>query len=211
MSEDLVGLTLTQAFLKRFLDIIGAAVGLLLTGWIILPAFIAATVDTRTNGFFTQARVGQHGRIFRVIKIRTMRLVKGHNTTVTTDQDLRITPIGRFFRRTKIDELPQLFNVLLGRMSLVGPRPDVLGFADRLQGDDRIILTVRPGITGPATLKYRNEEKLLSQNENPERYNREVIFPDKLNINRAYVENYRFYKDIKYLFRTIIPMKKEIE
>ena len=211
MSEEFVGLTLTQAFLKRFFDIVGAAVGLLLTGWIILPAFIAATVDTRSNGFFTQARVGRHGRIFRVIKIRTMRLIKGHYTTVTTDQDPRITPIGRFFRRTKIDELPQLFNVLLGRMSFVGPRPDVLGFADRLQGDDRIILTVRPGITGPATLKYRNEEKLLSQYENPEQYNQEVIFPDKLRINRAYVENYRFYKDINYILRTIIPMKNEIE
>ena len=209
--EKIVGLTPTQAFLKRFLDIVGAAIGLILTGWIILPAFLAATVDTRTKGFFTQTRVGRHGRIFRVIKIRTMRHVKGLNTTVTTDQDPRITPLGRFFRRTKIDELPQLFNVLLGRMSFVGPRPDVPGFADRLQGDDRIILTVRPGITGPATLKYRNEEKLLSRYENPEQYNQEVIFPDKLRINRAYVENYRFYKDIKYILRTIIPMKKEIE
>ena len=211
MSEEFIGLTLTQVFLKRFLDIIGAAVGLLLTGWIILPAFIAATVDTRSNGFFTQARVGRHGRIFRVIKIRTMRNIKGYNTTVTTDQDPRITKIGSFFRRTKIDELPQLFNVLLGRMSFVGPRPDVLGFADRLQGDDRIILTVRPGITGPATLKYRNEEKLLSRYKNPEQYNKEVIFPDKIRINREYVENYKFYKDIKYILQTIIPMKNEIE
>jgi len=210
MSEEFVGLTLTQAFLKRFLDIVGAAVGLLLTGWIILPAFIAATVDTRSNGFFTQARVGRHGRIFRVIKIRTMRLVMGHNTTVTTDQDPRITPIGRFFRRTKIDELPQLFNVLLGRMSFVGPRPDVPGFADRLQGDDRIILTVRPGITGPATLEYRNEEHLLAQQKNPERYNMEEIFPDKVRINREYVENYRFSDDIKYILRTIMPQNNAI-
>jgi lipopolysaccharide/colanic/teichoic acid biosynthesis glycosyltransferase len=211
MSEKFAGLSLTQVFIKRFLDIVGAAVGLLLTGWVILLAFIAATLDTRTNGFFTQARVGRHGRIFLMIKIRTMRHVKGLDTTVTTDQDPRITPLGHFFRRTKIDELPQLFNVLLGRMSFVGPRPDVPGFADRLQGDDRIILTVRPGITGPATLKYRNEEKLLSQNENPERYNREVIFPDKLRINREYVENYKFYKDIKYILQTIIPMNNEIE
>lgn len=210
MSEKFVGLTPTQAFLKRFLDIFGASVGLLLTGWIILPAFIAATVDTRTNGFFTQARVGRHGRIFRVIKIRTMSYVKRLNTTVTTAQDPRITLLGHFFRRTKIDELPQLFNVLLGRMSLVGPRPDVPGFADRLQGDDRIILTVRPGITGPATLEYRNEEHLLAQQKNPERYNKEEIFPDKVRINREYVENYRFSDDIKYILRTIMPQNNAI-
>lgn len=210
MSEKFVGLTPTQAFLKRFLDILGAAIGLLLTGWIILPAFIAATVDTRTNGFFTQARVGRHGRIFRVIKIRTMSYVKRLNTTVTTAQDPRITLLGHFFRRTKIDELPQLFNVLLGRMSLVGPRPDVPGFADRLQGDDRIILTVRPGITGPATLEYRNEEHLLAQQKNPERYNKEEIFPDKVRINREYVENYRFSDDIKYILRTIMPQNNAI-
>lgn len=210
MSEKFVGLTPTQAFLKRFLDILGAAIGLLLTGWIILPAFIAATVDTRTNGFFTQARVGRHGRVFRVIKIRTMSYVKRLNTTVTTAQDPRITLLGHFFRRTKIDELPQLFNVLLGRMSLVGPRPDVPGFADRLQGDDRIILTVRPGITGPATLEYRNEEHLLAQQKNPERYNKEEIFPDKVRINREYVENYRFSDDIKYILRTIMPQNNAI-
>ena len=185
--------------------------GLLLTGWIILPAVVAASFDTRTNGFFTQQRVGRHGRIFKVVKIRTMCPMKDMDTTVTTDYDPRITSLGRFFRYTKIDELPQLFNVLIGQMSFVGPRPDVLGFADRLQGDDRIILSVRPGITGPATLKYRNEEKLLSQYENPEQYNQEVIYPDKLRINRAYVENYKFHRDIKYILQTIIPMDNTIE
>jgi len=211
MLEKLRGLIKFQAALKRTFDIVGAFVGLLLTGWIILPAFVAASFDTRTNGFFTQQRVGRNGRVFKVVKIRTMRQIKGLNTTVTTGHDPRITSLGRFFRHTKIDELPQLFNVLIGQMSFVGPRPDVPGFADQLQGDDRIILNVRPGMTGPATLKYRNEEKLLSRYENPEQYNKEVIFPDKLRINREYVENYKFYKDIKYILQTIIPMKNEIE
>ena len=203
ISNTPVGLTPVQAVFKRTLDVTGAVVGLLLTGWIILPAFILACIDTRDNGFFTQKRVGRHGRIFQVVKIRTMRQVKGVNTTVTTGSDPRITALGRFFRRTKVDELPQLFNVLLGQMSFVGPRPDVQGFADNLQGEDRVILSVRPGITGPATLIYRGEEFLLAQVEDPERYNREVIFPNKVRLNRKYVETYSFRSDIFYIFKTV--------
>ena len=211
MPDDHIGLTPVQAFLKRAFDVIGAAAGLLLTGPIILFAFIAASVDTRANGFFTQQRVGRKGRIIRIVKIRTMRNIEGVETTVTTDSDPRITSLGRFFRQTKIDELPQLVNVLIGQMSFVGPRPDVPGFADQLKDDDRIILTVRPGITGPATLKYRNEETLLSRQNDPERYNREVIFPDKLRLNRSYVENYSFYKDMIYILQTILPNKNAID
>ena len=103
----------------------------------------------------------------------------------------------------KIDELPQLFNVLIGQMSFVGPRPDVPGFADQLKGNDRIILTVRPGITGPATLKYRNEEELLASVTDPEEYNAEVVFPDKVRLNREYVENWSFARDIRYIWATI--------
>lgn len=133
-----------------------------------------------------------------------MKNLPGINTNVTTDKDPRITRLGRFFRKTKIDELPQLINVFLGQMSFVGPRPDVPGFADKLTGDDRIILTVRPGITGPATLKFRDEEKLLAAQSDPERYNREVIYPEKVRLNREYVENYSFWQDIKYIFQTIL-------
>ena len=125
------------------------------------------------------------------------------STVVTTSTDPRITPLGRFWRRTKIDELPQLFNVLIGNMSFVGPRPDVPGFADLLEGEDRVILSVRPGITGPATLKYRNEESLLASVDDPEAYNREVIFPDKVRINREYIENWSFWRDMRYIFTTI--------
>jgi len=199
----LSGLSLSEAALKRGFDVFGAAVGLALTFWLIALAWLAATVDTRANGFFTQQRVGRNGRVFRVIKIRTMRVGTGLDTTVTTGQDPRITPLGRLFRRAKIDELPQLINVLLGQMSFVGPRPDVPGYADALEGEDRVILTVRPGITGPATLKYRDEETLLASVEDPEAYNREVIFPDKVRINREYVQQWSLGKDLGYIWRTV--------
>ncbi|OOC47833.1 sugar transferase [Thioalkalivibrio versutus] len=197
------GLSNGQAALKRGFDVFGAAVGLGLTFWLIALAWLAATVDTRANGFFTQQRVGRNGRVFRVIKIRTMRVGTGLDTTVTTGHDPRITPLGRLFRRAKIDELPQLINVLLGQMSFVGPRPDVPGYADALEGEDRVILTVRPGITGPATLKYRDEETLLAGVDDPECYNREVIFPDKVRINREYVQQWSLRKDLGYIWRTV--------
>lgn len=199
-------LSFYDRFFKRTFDIVFSIVGLVLTGWIIVIAFILASIDTGCSGFFTQERVGRNGKIFKVIKIRTMRVIPSIDTVVTTRNDPRITTLGRFFRKTKIDELPQLINVLLGQMSFVGPRPDVPGFADTLDKEDRdIILSVRPGITGPATIKYRNEEELLAKVEDPERYNREVIFPDKVRINKEYVLNYSFWKDIGYILLTIFP------
>lgn len=191
-------------FLKRSFDILASGCGLILTGWIIILAYVTATIDTRKSGFFTQERIGRYGKSFKVIKIRTMRDIPTIHTTVTTWDDPRITSLGRLFRKMKVDELPQLINIFLGQMSFVGPRPDVAGFADRLSGDDRVILSVRPGITGPATLKYRKEEETLAGQENPEKYNDEVIFPDKVRLNREYVENYSFLKDIKYIFQTIL-------
>jgi len=192
-----------KAFLKRLFDVVVSSAGLILLGWLILIAFIASSIDTRQNGFFTQKRVGKNGKLFRVIKIRTMRIMPNINTTVTQENDPRITHLGRFWRKTKIDELPQLINVFMGQMSFVGPRPDVPGFADQLTGPDRIILSVRPGITGPATLKFRNEEQLLAQQDDPEAYNREVIWPEKVRLNREYVENYSFRQDLKYIWQTI--------
>ena len=125
-------------------------------------------------------------------------------TTITASGDPRITRVGGLLRKSKLDELPQLFNILLGHMSFVGPRPDVPGYADRLEGEDRVILTVRPGITGPATLKYRNEEDLLASCDDPEKYNDQVIYPDKVRINRMYVLEYSFSKDVGYLLQTLI-------
>lgn len=197
------GLSPLNRVLKRGFDVIASALGLLLTWWLILLAYVAASIDTGKSGFFTQDRIGRDGKRFRVIKIRTMRDHPAINTSVTTEEDPRITALGRFFRRMKIDELPQLINVFLGQMSFVGPRPDVPGFADQLKGDDRIILSVRPGITGPATLVFRDEEKLLAKQPEPERYNREVIYPKKVNFNREYVMNYSFWKDLRYIYLTI--------
>ena len=194
---------LSQRFLKRSFDIVASSAGLLFVGWIILIAYVLACLDTRQSGFFTQQRVGRRGKLFNVVKIRTMRKDLAVNTSVTTSVDPRITKLGRFFRKVKIDEFPQLINVLKGEMSFVGPRPDVFGFANELSGEDRTILSVRPGITGPATLAYRNEEELLAKQDDPEKYNSQVIYPDKVRLNREYIENYGFWRDIGYIFQTI--------
>lgn len=190
-------------FLKRLFDVFLSSIGLVVTWWLIILAWIVATVETRSNGFFTQQRVGRGGRLFNVIKIKTMSQRAEVGTTITTKNDSRVTRSGMFFRKTKIDELPQLLNVLAGQMSFVGPRPDVPGYADRLKGCDKVILSVRPGITGPATIKYRDEEALLAEQDNPVDYNDRVIFPDKVKINKDYVLNYSFTKDIKYIWITI--------
>ncbi len=195
---------LVQAAMKRAFDILFAASGLLITAPLIALGWLAATIETGRSGFFRQERVGRHGERFHILKLRTMRDELPGLGTVTTADDPRITRSGAFLRRTKLDELPQLWNVLIGDMSVVGPRPDVPGYADQLEGDDRIILSVRPGLTGPATVKYRNEEVLLSRQANPQQYNRDVIWPDKVRINREYVAGRSFAGDLKYLFKTVI-------
>jgi lipopolysaccharide/colanic/teichoic acid biosynthesis glycosyltransferase len=201
MSE---GLNNRQAVIKRSFDVMLALLMLLVSWWLILLAFCLASIDTRSNGFFMQVRVGKDGKLFKVVKIKTMRPQINVSTTVTTSLDPRITPLGRLLRKTKIDELPQLYNVLKGDMSFVGPRPDVPGFSDMLVGESRLMLSIRPGITGPATLKYRNEEELLAVQQNPEAYNRDVIFPDKVKINIAYVRDWRLSKDIQYIWQTAV-------
>lgn len=190
-------------FVKRIFDFFIALIGLLLSWWIILIAWIIATIETKSNGFFIQRRVGRNGILFNVIKIKTMKQVNGINTTITSSNDLRITKSGKIFRDTKIDELPQLWNVLIGDMSVVGPRPDVPGYADKLKGEDRIFLSIRPGITGPASLKYKNEEEILSKQEDPKYYNDSVIWPDKVKINKDYIKNWSLKKDIKYIIKTV--------
>lgn len=188
---------------KRLFDIVVATVGLILTWWIILLAALVAWLDTGESGLFVQNRVGRFGRPFKLFKIRTMKSSTQFHTTVTTIDDRRITRSGRVLRKAKIDELPQLVNVLVGQMSIVGPRPDVAGFADKLKGEDRAILQLRPGITGPATLKYRDEETLLAAVDDAETYNREVIFPHKVQINLDYIRNYSVVGDFKYMIATV--------
>lgn len=198
-------MTKRQAALKRIFDLLLAIVGLVMCWWIILICYVAASLDTRQSGFFRQKRVGRDGKIFEIIKIRTMTDDASTGTSVTTAHDPRITWLGARLRRFKLDELPQLYNVLRGDMSFVGPRPDVPGFADQLSGGDRVVLSVRPGITGPATLRFRNEETLLGNCTDPEKYNKEILFPEKTALNIKYVENYRFVDDIAIIYRTIFP------
>jgi lipopolysaccharide/colanic/teichoic acid biosynthesis glycosyltransferase len=203
MPESPSGLTSVQAFFKRSFDLTFSFFGLALVWWIILITYILASIDTRANGFFIQKRIGRNGELFSFVKLRTMLSDATFQTNVTTDKDPRITRLGRFFRKTKIDELPQLIHVLFGQMSFVGPRPDVPGFADKLECEDRMILHIRPGITGPATLKYRNEEEILARQKEPEDYNRNVLWPDKTRLNLEYVETYSFWSDIRLILKTV--------
>lgn len=195
-------MTRSDLIVKRTFDIVLSMIGLLLVWPLILITALMASKDTGASGIFVQDRVGKRAKVFKAYKIRTMRPVTG--TTVTTADDVRITELGAKLRRWKLDELPQLWNVLKGDMSFVGPRPDVPGFMDRLQGDDRAILALRPGITGPATLKYRNEEELLAKVSDPETYNATVIWPDKVKINLQYQRDWSFIGDLRYIKQTVI-------
>ncbi|MCK4441010.1 MAG: sugar transferase [Sulfurovaceae bacterium] len=196
-------LTLGDRIVKRSFDIFFSIVGIILSFWIMVIAFIVASIETKSFGLFTQKRVGKDGKLFNIFKIKTMKLVEGVDTTITTSKDMRITKSGNFFRDTKIDELPQFFNVLFGNMSFVGPRPDVKGYADELRGDDRIILSIRPAITGPASIKYKNEEEILAKVDNPKEYNDDIIWRDKVKINKEYIKNWSLKKDIEYIIKTV--------
>jgi lipopolysaccharide/colanic/teichoic acid biosynthesis glycosyltransferase len=189
---------------KRIFDLTFSLLGLILTGPLIIIAYLIASLETGESGFFKQTRVGEQGTRFKMIKIKTMDSTTDINTNVTTRNDPRITKSGRIFRKFKLDELPQLINVLKGDMSFVGPRPDVPEVIKDLADEDKLILSVKPGITGPATLKYEAEEDILAEVAEPEKYNREVIFPDKIRINKEYIRNYSFLRDLKYIGATLL-------
>lgn len=197
-------LTKKEKLNKRGFDIIFSFVGLVLTFPLIFISFLAIVISSRTSGIYAPYRIGRHGLPFKIYKLKTMREVSGPINSVTTKNDPRITSIGKWLRKFKIDELPQLWNVLKGEMSLVGPRPDVAGFADQLQDQDREILSLLPGITGLATLNFKQEEELLAQQKDPVTYNREVIWPEKIKLNKEYIENYSFGLDIQILWKTIV-------
>ena len=173
---------------------------------IILICWIIASIDTKSNGFFYQKRIGKNGIPFKVIKIKTMYNPKQseNRSSITANVQTQISKSGIFFRKYKLDELPQILNIIAGKMSFVGPRPDVAGYADSLQGEDRIILRLKPGITGPASIKYKNEEEILSSQKNPQEYNDTIIWPDKVQLNKTYYTNYTFSKDIKYILHTML-------
>ena len=190
--------------LKFLFDRLASFFGLLII-WpvLIIVAILIKIKMPRGPVFFTQKRVGRNGKLFTMYKFRSMT-VSHSGSSISVAGESRITPFGAKLRKYKIDELPELWNVLIGDMSFVGPRPDVPGYADMLKGEDRDILKLRPGITGPASLKYRNEEELLSHVDNPIKYNNEVIFPDKVRINLYYLHNYSFWTDIKLILCTVL-------
>ncbi len=190
--------------MKRVMDFLFSILGLLILSPLLVIFFLIVKFDSSGPGFFLQERVGRNGNVFKIIKFRTMFVVKESNNTISIKGDVRVTNVGVFLRKYKLDELPSLLNVVLGHMSLVGPRPDVPGYADRLEGKDKDILKLRPGITGPASLKYSNEEEILASKKNPKYYNDNVIYPDKVKINLDYYNNQTIWLDIKIIFATIL-------
>lgn len=193
--------------LKWIFDRVVSFIGLLMLWPVML--MVAVLIRRKMPGgpvIFTQKRVGQGGKLFTMYKFRSMTVAHS-GSSVSVAGESRITPLGAKLRRYKLDELPELWNVLVGDMSFVGPRPDVPGYADQLKGEDRDILKLKPGITGPASLKYRNEEELLAAVENPQGYNDTVIYPDKIRINLYYLNHYSFIKDIEMIFCTVLGMK----
>lgn len=207
--------------LKWIFDRLVALIGLLAL-W---PVFLVVALMIRIKMpdgpiFFVQKRVGKNGNLFPCHKFRTMT-VEHHGSTISVAGDSRITPLGATLRHYKLDELPGLWDVLVGNMSFVGPRPDVPGYADKLEGDDRVVLKLRPGITGPATLKYRREDEMISEyvakrqaegdsrpiQEIATEYNDNVIYPDKVRLNKYYYRNYSFIKDIEMIFATVLGWK----
>jgi lipopolysaccharide/colanic/teichoic acid biosynthesis glycosyltransferase len=195
-----------EMLVKRVFDVTMAFAGL---GLFLVPLCVMAVFVKITSPgpvFFTQMRVGRQGQCFQCIKFRTMGLGGESEGNVTTATDSRITAVGRILRRWKLDELPQLWNVLTGHMSFVGPRPDVPGYADRLMGEERAVLELRPGITGPASLLFRDEETILANARDPQRFNDEVIYPAKVRINLTYALQWSFWRDLGYLFATVAPV-----
>lgn len=191
-------------FLKWIFDRIVSFIGLLCL-WPVLIV-VAILIKIKMPGgpaLFTQKRVGRHGKLFTMHKFRSMTVTHS-GSSVSVAGEARITPFGAKLRKYKLDELPELWDVLIGNMSFVGPRPDVPGYADQLKGDDRRVLELRPGITGPASLKYRDEEELLAKVENPIEYNDTVIYPDKVRINLYYLDHYSFIKDIQMILCTVL-------
>lgn len=189
---------------KYIFDRIMALVGLLVLWPVLL--IVAILIKVKMPGgpvIFKQKRVGRNGKLFTMYKFRSMTVGHG-GSSVSVAGESRITPLGAKLRRYKLDELPELWNVLIGDMSFVGPRPDVPGYADQLKGEDRDVLRLRPGITGPASLKYRDEEELLANQSDPQKFNDEVIFPDKVRINLYYLNHYSFIKDIQMIICTVL-------
>lgn len=177
---------------KNILDKIMALFMVVLLMPVFIFFFILISIDTQSSGIFAQKRVGQFGHIFTIYKFKSIHA-----------SSRRISKLGSFIRRTKIDELPQLFNILKGDMSFVGPRPDVPGYYDLLKGEDREVLWLKPGLTSEASIKYRNEDQWLNSSEDPELLNDQILFPDKVKMNRKYMHKMSLKTDLNIIFKTI--------
>lgn len=196
--------------LKRLFDIFASLFGLMV--FMPLFIFVALLIKIKMPGpvFFQQMRVGKDAVLFRMIKFRTMT-INHSGSTISVKGERRITPLGAVLRKYKLDELPELWNILKGDMSFVGPRPDVPGYADKLEGEDRLLLSIRPGLTGAASLKFSNEEELLALQDDPVKYNDEVLYPEKVRINNNYVRHMSFGLDLRIIIFTIFGKKLKEE
>lgn len=194
--------------MKRIFDILASVFGLIILFPVLLVIALLIKAKMPGPAIFRQQRAGRYGKPFTIYKFRSMTLDHGGGT-VSVKGDKRITPLGAKLRRYKLDELPELWNVFIGDMSFVGPRPDMPEYIERLKGEEKLILNLRPGITGPASLKYAREEELLASQEDPQKYNDEVLWPDKVRLNLDYYHNWSFFKDIKIIFSTIFRREHE--
>lgn len=196
-------MTKSQQTQKRVFDLIVVFPCLLLAIPIIGICMLFVAAETRGTPLYRQIRIGQNGKKFWLYKIRSMKQ-NGEGSTVTVSGDPRITRVGRYLRARKLDELPQLFNILVGDMTFVGPRPDVPGYLDEVGDEWSEVRGLKPGLTGPATLAFRNEEELLSKQDQPKEYNDTVIWPKKLELNLDYAQNWTLYVDIRYIVKTAL-------
>ena len=190
--KKIVGLSTNQKTLKRVLDVV---LSLTLIPIFILPVsilIILATIDTKIFGLFFQNRVGQYGKEFTIYKIRTY------------NRNGEVSKFSKKIRKYKLDEIPQILNILLGQMSFVGPRPDVLEVMSALSKSDQVILSIKPGLTGPASLHYFNEEALLAEQEDPIAYTNQILTPKKNAINKDYIKNYHIFNDVNYIYKTTL-------
>lgn len=196
--------------MKRLFDIVASGLGLLCLSPLLLIVAIWIKLDSPGPIFFRQVRVGRYNKDFRIFKFRSMRVGSDKGSQITVGgHDSRITRSGYFIRKTKIDELPQLINVFIGDMSLVGPRPEVRHYVDMWTPEQLHVLDVRPGITDPASIRYRNENELLEKAEDPEKYYVEVIMQDKIKLYLEYVEKHSFLYDLKLIFQTFFVIIHE--
>jgi len=188
--------------LKRIFDVIASFFGLLILSPFLLVAGLLVKFSSEGPVLFTQERIGRNGIPFTIFKFRTMFVDHG-GSSVSVRGEKRITPIGAVLRRFKIDEFPELWNILIGDMSFVGPRPDMPEYIARLQGEQREMLSLRPGLTSPASIKYAREEELLSMVPDPQKHFDEVIWPDKMRMNMEYIKRRTFIGDIVLILRTV--------